>query len=102
MPQVSQPSDNPPVPQPQQGAAILLSFKELQALRDKMTRIDGKLDQALTLPVTVADHEKRIVSLETTRAVNEGRGGVVSKAWDFISALILALIAAGVWLPKFH
>lgn len=91
------------IPVPERiGSPIMLSFKELQEIRDRMTKIDSKLDVALSLPVTVADHEKRIVSLETTRAVQAGRGGVYGRAWDFISGLILALIAAGVWLPKLH
>lgn len=77
----------------------MLSFKELQALRSDMTEVRVKLDEALKLPVVVANHEKRIVSLETTRTVQESRGGLYGKAWEVIYGLILAFIAAGVWFP---
>lgn len=85
--------------EPQIGSPIMLSFKELQGLRDRMTKIDTKLDVALTLPAKIAEHEDRIVSLETTRTVQESRGGLYGKAWEVIYGLILAFIAAGVWFP---
>lgn len=85
---------------PRMGSPILLSFKELQEIRDRMATIDTKLDQAIALSTTVANHESRIVELEKARAVTESRVPLYGRAWDFISGLILALIAAGVWLPK--
>lgn len=77
----------------------LIPYSELVKLTSRMERIDSKLDVALTLPVKIEDHERRIVKLETERAVRSAKGGVYGKAGEVILAILLAIIAAGVWFP---
>jgi hypothetical protein len=91
-------------PRAQAGVGILVSYRELAKLNERLARIDSKVDTALRLPAKVDALTDRVASLETERAVRDARGGVFSKIGDLLWALVLALIAAGVWWPKlpFH
>lgn len=79
---------------------VIISFNELLRLNQRIERMDAKLDAALLQAQRIEDHEQRIVALEKSNAVRDARGGLFGKAVDAIWALLLAVIAAGVWLPK--
>lgn len=81
------------------GAAILISYKEVAALNERMARIDSKLDLALTLPAKVEGLALKVAALETDKAVREAKGRWSGKAAEYLWAFGMTTIAAGVWLP---
>lgn len=83
----------------QRGAPILLSYKELVTLNDRMAKIDARLEIALTLPAEHKALELRVTSLETERAVRQAEGRQRGKAADYIWHAGMTLIAGGVWWP---
>lgn len=77
----------------------IITRREVLELHTGLARIDAKLDRALAFESRLDDLESRTVELEKAEAARSAAGRSFGRVFDWVMAVGLAVISAGVWLP---
>lgn len=79
-------------------AEVTIPYQELLKLSMAQTRLEGKVDRLLDDQTEVASLRERVAKVELTQATQTGHREVWRWVIDAIWGLLLAIIAAGVFL----
>ena len=81
------------------GAPLVVSYRELTAIREAIVRLDTKMDALLELKGPIDDLEKRVTSIEIEMAKTGASRGVVVWAVNAAMSIAAAIIgaAAALW-----